>query len=59
MKCGYAMWNGGVVHVEYGGVLMQNEVVVLSDVIRFDTLLDMAVRCGMIVEMQCAMCAVG
>ena len=24
MKCGNTMWNNGVVHVEYGGVLMQN-----------------------------------
>ena len=26
-KCGNAMWNDGVVHVEYGGVKMRNVVV--------------------------------
>ena len=29
-----------------------------SDVEWFDTILDMAVRCGMMVEMQCGMCGV-
>ena len=44
MKCGDTMWNDGVVHVEYGGVLMQNVVCgILSDVEWFDAILNMAV----------------
>ena len=58
MKCGDAMWNDGV---EYGGVLMQDVKCgcgIPSDVEWFDAILDMAVRCRMIVEMQCGMCGV-
>ena len=43
---GDATWNDGVVHGEYGGVLMQDVKCgcgIPSDVERFDTILNMAV----------------
>ena len=57
VKCGDAMWNYGVVHVEYGGVLwckMRNVVVEYR--VMWNGL---AVWFGMRVEKQCGTCAAG
>ena len=46
MKCSDAIWNGGVVHGEYGGVLMQEVKCgcgIPCDVEWFDAILDMVV----------------
>ena len=46
VKCGDTMWNDGVVHVEYGGVLwckIMRNVVMEYWVIWFDAILDMVV----------------
>ena len=59
VKCGDAIWNDGVVHGEYGCVLQDVKCGcgIPSDVEWFDAILNM-VWCGMMVEMQCGMCAV-
>ena len=54
-RCGTMMW-----YVEYGGLLWRCEMCgIPSDVERFNAILDMAVWCGMMVEIQCGMCGGG